>query len=182
VGGLTVITPENGKEALVLIPGTLKFGDTGEKFCRVSKITLKNDTLGNNFIQLVLRGKDGSPVIGRLFGENVVKYADELEKYNNQIILVSYIVENVYDKLCLNVNWFVKPEDNDLKGISIDLFESIVPGVDNTVGELKVMFSEYPTVFTEIFKDFFNQNRFSSLLYTSDADVLNGRNGYVYVL
>lgn len=177
-----MITVDNkDKDCFVLTPALLRVGDTGEKFALVRNINVKKDTLGNPFIQLVVSGKDGQPIMARLFGDSVKKYADELEKYNNQIVLLSYVVTTVFDKLSLTLDWFVKPDDDRLRGISIDLFESVVSNVDTYINRLKTFVETIPTVFTDFTKSLMQSQGFSSLLYHSDPEVLDGRNGYMYV-
>lgn len=178
-----MITVDNkDKDCFVLAPALLRVGDTGEKFALVKKINLKKDTLGNPFIQMVVSGKDGQPVMARLFGDSVRKYAGELEKYNNQVVLLSYIATVVFDKISLTLDWFVKPDEDRLRGISIDLFESVVSNVDSYVNRLKTFVETIPTIFTDFTKSLMQSQGFSSLLYHSDPEVLSGKNGYMYVL
>lgn len=177
-----MITVDNkDKDCFILTPSLLRVGDTGEKFGKIRSINVKKDSLGNPFLQLVVSGKDGQPIMARLFGDSVGKYAVELEKYSNQIVLLSYVVTSVFDKLSLTLDWFVKPDEEKLRGISIDLFESVISNIDTYINRLKSFVEAIPTVFTDFIKNIMQSQGFTSLLYHSDPEVLDGKNGYMYV-
>ena len=48
---------EIGKDDLVLNVSLLEWGTTVEQFCLVSKVNVKQDSLGKTFIQFIIRVK-----------------------------------------------------------------------------------------------------------------------------
>lgn len=173
---------EVDKDSLVLNTALLRNGDSGDKFCIVKKIVNKIDVNGKPYIQMIVRGKNGKQIAGRLFGDTVFKYLDSINLYADNIVLIGYNVTEVYGEKALDVSYIVLPEGDELKGINSDLFNAVIPNVETYVNSIKETFLKYPCVFTEPFLNFFNQNLFTSLLYKSDTDVCNGYDGYVYVL
>lgn len=173
---------EVGNDNLVLNVPLLEWGTTAEKFCLVSQANIKTDSLGKTFIQCVLRGKDGTPVIGRIFGDDVHKYASEIEKYIGKVALVSYLVDIVYGQKSLTIYWMVLPEGEDMRGIKADLFEAIIPNVSKYVEDNEQLFNTHTSIFTPTMASLFKQKAYTSLLYASNEEVCSGKSGYVYVL
>ncbi len=173
---------EIGKDDLVLNVPLLEWGTAGEKFCLISKMNVKEDSLGKTFIQCTIRGKDGTPVIGRLFGDTVKNYLSEIEKYIGQVALVSYFVDEVYGQKSLNIEWMVLPTGDDMKGIKADLFEAVIPEIDKYVTGNEELFKKYPSAFSTTLMSLFRQKGYTSLYYLSNEEVCSGKNGYVYVL
>lgn len=170
------------KDNFVLNTALLQIGDSGDKFCIVKRIVTKMDINGNPYIQVVVRGKNGKQITGRLFGENVSKYLNSINTYLNNIVLIGYNVTEVYGEKSLDLSYIALPEGDDLQGINSDLFNAVIPNVEIYVNSIKEMFFKYPCVFTEPFSGFFNQKIFTSLLYKNDTDVCNGYDGYIYVI
>ena len=51
-----MITVDNkDKDCFILTPSLLRVGDTGEKFGKIRSINVKKDSLGNPFLQLVVK-------------------------------------------------------------------------------------------------------------------------------
>lgn len=173
---------EIGKDDLVLNVSLLEWGTTVEQFCLVSKVNVKQDSLGKTFIQFIIRGKNGEPIIGRLFGDTVKNYLESIETYVGKVALVSGLVDTVYGQKSLSINWIVLPTGDDLKGIKEDLFEAIVPNISKFINQIQILYKEHASVFTEAFSSFFNHNFFTSLYYISNEEVCSGKNGYAYVM
>lgn len=173
----------NEIDNLVLNVPLLEWGTTNEQFALVSKINVKVDSLGKTFLQCILRGKDGTPVIGRIFGEDTVKkYVNEIEKYIGQVVLVSYLVDEVFGQKSLAIDWMVMPAGDDLKGIKADLFEAVIPGIEKYVESNAQLFSAHRSIFTDSFASLFKQKSYTSLYFLSNEEICSGKNGYVYVI
>lgn len=173
---------EIGKDDLILNVPLLEWGSTGEKFCLISKINVKEDSLGKTFLQCTLRGKDGTPIIGRLFGDTVKNYINDIETYLGKVALVSYLVDEVYGQRSLSIEWMVLPEGDDLKGIKEDLFEAIILNVEQYLQNIQTLYNRYQSVFTEPLSCLFKQKRYTQLYYINNEEVCSGKNGYVYVI
>lgn len=173
---------EIGKDDLVLNVPLLEWGTTGEKFCLISKINIKEDSLGKTFLQCTLRGKDGTPIIGRLFGDTVKNYINEIEKYIGKVALVSYLVDEVYGQRSLSINWMVLPEGDDLQGIKKDLFEAVIPDIESYLKIIQTLYYKYTSIFTEPLSCLFKQKKYTQLYYLSNEEICSGKNGHAYVL
>lgn len=173
---------EKSFDDLILNPYILDSGIIYTKYCLISKITTKLDSAGRCFLQINFRGKDGTPIVGRMFGDTVEDYLKEIEKYINSVVFAEFYVDTVYGQKSLNVNWMKIPTGEDFKGIKIDLFESIIPNIDYYVSGIKNMFNDYTSVFSPAGINIMKQSVFSSLYYKSDESLCSGQCGYGYVI
>lgn len=174
----------NGVNEFVLIPAFLNVGEQYEKYCIVSKCKLKIDQFGQSYLQFVLKGKEGVPIFGRLFDQTIIKNIKNHNYFIGKVVLISFRVDNVFGKKSLNIDWIVSPTDEDtsMKGIKIDLFDAILPDIDNLVRDLKDVYCTYDSVFTKSLETLFSHSIFTNLLYKSDESICLGKCGYAYLI
>lgn len=175
---------EHGTNEYVLQPSLLEVGEQYEKFAIISKMITKVDSLGKTYLQLVVRGTNGAPMIGRIFDSTVVGNILKNNSYIGKVVLLSFTTDIVYGQKSLTIDWMVVPEDEDakFKGIKADLFSAVISNIDKYVSNLKNTFSNHKSIFTDIATSVFKQSAFSSLMYHSNEDICNGQCGYVYLI
>jgi len=172
---------EHNNDMVIDIP-LLEVGTEDVKFALIKNAVLKLDVNSKHFIQFIIKGKNGKKIIGRMFGDNVDLFKDNLNKFINKVAAINYTVTTYNGDKTLVINDVQIPDDNRFENIKADLFGAVIPEIEMHISSIITLFNSNTCVFSSVLSSLFNNKLFTSLRFKSDDDICNGENGYVYLI
>lgn len=175
---ITDIT-NNNTDSLLLNKALLQDNVEEVKYAKITHVVQKISQTGDVYFQVHLRDLRGRPVIGRVFGDTAKKYATSWQEFSNTVCIIRYICETVFGHPSLNIISIIKPPAENMAKIRDCLFEGTIKDVDI---DLNTISSAVSGKHAALYKQILQSSVFNKIGYYSDENLVNGKNGGLYVL
>lgn len=163
---------------------TIQLNQTDIKFAKITSAVIKKDSRGNDYLQIVCKGRDGISVYGRMFGANVADLYKNWNKIANSICVIEYEGSEYLGEKCITVSKLKVLDPEDLALARQDLFDSVVSNLDYYLGVISELISSMETSkgMKSALNHLINSETYKELSIRNDVQLLEGKNGALIVL
>ncbi len=163
---------------------TIELNKTDIKFAKVTSAVIKKDSRGNDYLQIVCKGRDGISVYGRMFGTKVSDLYKNWNKVANSICILEYEGSEYLGEKCIKVSKLRVLDSEDIALARQDLFDSVVSNLDYYAGIISELVSDVEASrgVKDALVHLINSDYYKELSVANDSQLLDGKNGSLVVL
>lgn len=168
----------------VLSYQAIQLNQTDIKFAKITSAVIKKDSRGNDYLQIVCKGRDGISVYGRMFGARVMDLYKNWNKIANSICVLEFEGSEYLGEKSIIVTKLKVLDPEDIALARQDLFDSVVSNLDYYLGVINELVTglEASKGLKDALNHLINSETYKELSVLNDEHLLEGKNGALIVM